>query len=70
VVPKSLIDQLSSKGKIYSVMTGVHRLNVLWYNKKVLDKNGINIGDKISFAEFFTAAEKLKAAGITPLGRR
>jgi glucose/mannose transport system substrate-binding protein len=67
VVPKSLIDQLSSKGKIYSVMTGVHRLNVLWYNKKVLDKNGIKIGDKISFADFFAAAEKLKAAGITPL---
>jgi glucose/mannose transport system substrate-binding protein len=67
VVPKSLIDQLSSKGKIYSVMTGVHRLNVLWYNKKVLDKNGIKIGNKISFADFFTAAEKLKAAGITPL---
>src|SRR4029077_11598340 len=62
VVPKSLIDQLSSKGKIYSVMTGVHRLNVLWYNKKVLDKNGIKIGDKISFADFFAAAEKLKAA--------
>ena len=67
VVPKSLIDQLSSKGKIYSVMTGVHRLNVLWYNKKVLDKNGIKIGDKFSFADFFAAAEKLKAAGITPL---
>jgi glucose/mannose transport system substrate-binding protein len=67
VVPKSLIDQLNSKGKIYSVMTGVHRLNVLWYNKKVLDKNGIKIGDKISFAEFFAAAEKLKAAGVTPL---
>ena len=67
VVPKSLIDQLSSKGKIYSVMTGVHRLNVLWYNKKVLDKNGIKIGDKISFAEFFAAAEKLKTAGVTPL---
>jgi len=48
-------------------MTGVHRLNVLWFNKKVLDKNGIKIGDKISFAEFFAAAEKLKAAGVTPL---
>jgi ABC-type glycerol-3-phosphate transport system substrate-binding protein len=67
VVPKALVEQLSSKGKIYSVMTGVHRLNVLWYNKKVLDKNGIKIGDKISFADFFAAADKLKAAGVTPL---
>jgi glucose/mannose transport system substrate-binding protein len=67
VVPKSLLDQLTSKGKIYAVMTGVHRGNVLWYNKKLLDKNGIKIGDKISFDEFFAAAAKLKAAGITPL---
>src|SRR5215469_4595500 len=62
VVPQALIDQLTSKGKIWSVMTGVHRLNVLWYNKKVLEKNGIKIGDKLSFAEFVAAADKLKAA--------
>jgi glucose/mannose transport system substrate-binding protein len=67
VVPKSLVDQLTRNGKIYSVMTGVHRGNVLWYNKKVLDKNGIKIGDKISFVDFFAAADKLKAAGVTPL---
>jgi glucose/mannose transport system substrate-binding protein len=67
VVPKSLLDQLTLKGKIYAVMTGVHRLNVLWYNKKILDQQGIKIGDKLSFADFFAAAEKLKAAGVTPL---
>jgi glucose/mannose transport system substrate-binding protein len=67
VVPQALVDQLTEKGKIYAVMTGVHRLNVLWYNKKVLDKNGIKIGDKLSLGEFFAAAEKLKAAGVTPL---
>jgi glucose/mannose transport system substrate-binding protein len=39
----------------------------LWYNKKVLEKNGIKVGDKMTFAEFFATAEKLKAAGVTPL---
>jgi glucose/mannose transport system substrate-binding protein len=67
VVPKSLLDQLTQKGKIYAVMTGVHRGNVLWYNKKVLDQHGIKIGDKISFSDFFAAADKLQAAGVTPL---
>ncbi len=69
VLPKSLIDNLltSKDGQIYIVLTGVHRNNGLWYNKKVLDKNGITIGDKLSFDDFFAAADKLKAAGVDPL---
>lgn len=67
VVPKGLIDILTKDGKTYAVLVGVHRGNVLWYNKKVLQKNGINAGGKMTFDEFFAAAEKLKAAGVTPL---
>lgn len=67
VVPKTLVDQLTRDGNIYAVLTGIHRGNVLWYNKKVLDKYGIKIGDKISFEEFFSAADKLKAADIPAL---
>ncbi len=67
VVPKDLIDMLSKNGQTYAVLVGVHRGNDLWYNKKVLEKNGIKVGDKMTFAEFFAAAEKLKAAGVTPL---
>ncbi len=67
VVPQGLIDLLSKDGQTYAVLVGVHRGNVLWYNKKVLEKNGIKVGDKMTFDEFFTAAEKLKAAGVTPL---
>jgi glucose/mannose transport system substrate-binding protein len=67
VVPKSLLDQVTFKGKIYAVLTGIHRENVLWYNKKLLKEHGINIGDTLSFEEFFAAAEKLKASGIAPL---
>src|SRR5215470_8776106 len=65
VLPKTLIDLLTEKdGNIYAVLTGVHRGNDLWYNKKLLDKNGITIGDKLSWDEFIKAADKLKAAGV------
>src|SRR6202011_2421213 len=67
IVPKDLIDLVSKDGQAYAVLVGVHRGNVLWYNKKVLEKNGIKVGDKMTFDEFFAAADKLKAAGVTPL---
>jgi glucose/mannose transport system substrate-binding protein len=67
VVPKGLIDMVTKEGKSYAVLAGVHRGNVLWYNKKVLDKNGIKIGDKMTIDEFLADAAKLKAAGVTPL---
>ena len=68
VFPKALVDMLAKDGKIYAVLAGVHHGNVLWYNKKLLDKNGIKVGDKMTFDEFFAACDKLKAAGIPALG--
>ena len=50
------------------MLAGVHRGNDLWYNKKLLEKNGITVGDKMTFDEFFAACDKLKAAGIPALG--
>jgi glucose/mannose transport system substrate-binding protein len=58
---------MSKDGEVYGVLAGVHRGNGLWYNKKVLEKNGIKIGEKLTYDEFFKDAEKLKAAGVTPL---
>ena len=55
VVPKDLIDMLTKNGQTYAVLVGVHRGNDLWYNKKVLEKNGIKVGDKMTFAEFFVS---------------
>jgi glucose/mannose transport system substrate-binding protein len=66
--PKGLVNLMSKGGKIYGVLPGVHRGNDLWYNKKLLAKIGITIGDKMSFDEFFAACDKLKAAGIPALG--
>ena len=59
---------MTKDGKIYAVLAGVHRGNDLWYNKKLLEKNGITVGDKMTFDEFFAACDKLKAAGIPRAG--
>jgi glucose/mannose transport system substrate-binding protein len=67
VVPQRLLDQVSKGGQVYAVLVGVHRGNVLWYNKKILKKHGIKVDDRLSFEQFFSAAQKLKAAGVLPL---
>jgi glucose/mannose transport system substrate-binding protein len=65
VMPKGLIDLISQNGNIYSVPVNIHRANILWYNPKVLKDNGITV--PTTWDQFFTAADKLKAAGVTPL---
>jgi len=67
--PKELVVNLMTKDrKIYAVLAGIHRGNVLWYNPKLLEKNGIKVGDQMTFVEFFAACDKLKEAGIAALG--
>ncbi len=65
IFPKGVLDIVSYQGHPYSVPVNIHRANVLWYNKTVLDAN--NIDPPKSFDDFFAAADKLKTAGITPL---
>jgi ABC-type glycerol-3-phosphate transport system substrate-binding protein len=51
VFPKELVvDLLTKKLKIYAVLVGIHRGNILWYNTKLLEKNGIKVGDQLSMA--------------------
>jgi len=69
VFPKELVVDLLTKDlKIYAVLVGIHRGNILWYNTKLLEKNGIKVGDQLSFDQFFAACDKLKASGIPALG--
>jgi glucose/mannose transport system substrate-binding protein len=64
--PAGLIDIVSgSDGKIYSVPLNVQRANLLWFNKSVLEVNGLSA--PTTWEEFKTAAQKLKAAGIVPI---
>ena len=43
----------------------IHRSNVLWYNKKIFDANGLTA--PTSWDDFFKTADILKSKNITPL---
>jgi len=51
--------------KVYSVPLNIHRANELWFNKQIFADN--NITPPATWADFKTAADALKAKGITPL---
>jgi glucose/mannose transport system substrate-binding protein len=57
---------VSKDGHPYSVPVNIHRANVLWYNVAVFEANGIDPDSIATFDGWKAAAEKLKAAGITP----
>ena len=68
--PKGVLDIVSAKDSsgtlhYYSVPLDIHRANVLWYNKTVFTAN--NLTAPTTWDQFFTAADALKAKGITPL---
>jgi len=67
VVPKGLMDSMTYNGKTYSVLTGIHRANTLWTNKKLFAQAHVSIGTNVTWTQFAAAATKLKAAGITPI---
>ena len=65
--PQGVLDIVSYDGHPWSVPVNIHRANVMWYNQAVLEANGIDPATLTTWGDFFTAAETLKAAGITPL---
>jgi glucose/mannose transport system substrate-binding protein len=67
VIPPTLIDQASQDTEQYSVPVGVHRGNGFWYNRQVLEENGVTVGETMTIEDFLAAAETLQGAGITPL---
>ncbi|MFC0624770.1 ABC transporter substrate-binding protein [Kribbella deserti] len=63
--PKSLLDNLTVDGKIYSVPANVHRANVVWANPAVLKKAGIDATKAPATIDAWIAdLDKLKAAGV------
>lgn len=65
VLPAQIADHMKCEGEWCAAPVNVHRINWIWGNKQILDDNGIEM--PASWDEFNAAAEKLKAAGITPL---
>jgi glucose/mannose transport system substrate-binding protein len=68
VVPPTLRAMHQFDGHYYSVPIDVQRTNLIWYNKRVLDKNGIDPEALTTWERFFDAATRLRAAGVkTPI---
>ena len=53
ITPDALIGMMTQDDDIYLVTVGVHRGNGFWYNKKLLDENGIEVGETMIVDEFF-----------------
>ncbi len=63
--PKGVLEIISHDNHYWSVPVNIHRANVLWYNKSVFSKAGVQ--PPKTFDEFKTVADKLKAQGISAL---
>jgi len=66
VLPPLLQDVMKYKGRYVAVPVNIHRVDWIWANPAVLAKVGVTAVPK-TWAEFNRVADKLKAAGITPL---
>ncbi|MCL5018647.1 MAG: ABC transporter substrate-binding protein [Candidatus Pacearchaeota archaeon] len=64
VTPKVVQVMCKFNGDFYSVPVGIHRTNVVWYNKKILDDAKINPSDITTWDSFFSACDKIKSSGI------
>ena len=63
--PQGVIDQITFDGDIHLVPVGVHRGNVMFYNKQLLADNGIEVNDDWTVEDYNAAAETLSGAGVT-----
>ena len=64
VFPTVVQDMVKFDGHYYAVPVNIHRANVVWYNKPLLDANGIDPTTLTSFDAFFAACDKLVAEGV------
>jgi len=64
VIPEVVRHMCQFDGHYYSVPVNIHRVNVVWYNKSLLDKNGIDPTTLTTWDAFFAACDKLKAGGV------
>jgi glucose/mannose transport system substrate-binding protein len=64
VMPSVVQDMVKFSGDYYAVPVDIHRHNLVWYNKPLLDKNSIDPTTLTTWSAFFAACDKLVAAGI------
>ncbi|MFQ1967528.1 ABC transporter substrate-binding protein [Aeromonas veronii] len=64
-MPPMVRATLSQNGALMAVPTGIHRVNWLWLNRKIFERNKLT--PPTDWAQFVTVANQLKKRGITPL---
>lgn len=63
LLPSVVSDVMKYDGKYVAVPVNVHRVNWMWANPEVFEKAGATVPK--TWDEFFVAADKIKAAGMT-----
>lgn len=58
---------IENRGHVMAVPLGIHRINTLFYNRKIFTR--LKLTPPATWAEFEVTANKLKEAGITPLAQ-
>jgi glucose/mannose transport system substrate-binding protein len=64
VVPPTVRKLCQIDGHYYLVPVGIHRVNLVWYDKAALDRVGVDPSSLTSWDKFFKAAELLKSKGM------
>jgi glucose/mannose transport system substrate-binding protein len=64
--PKDLLTLLKYKDHYWGVPVNIHRANVMWYNKALLEAN--NLMPPTTWDEFFAMCDTLKAKGVICYG--
>ncbi|MFT2111853.1 ABC transporter substrate-binding protein [Marinomonas sp. 2405UD68-3] len=65
VLPQVVSNTMKHEGHYVAAPVNVHRVNWLWANPEVFRKSGASIPS--TWKQFITEADKIKAAGFTPL---
>jgi glucose/mannose transport system substrate-binding protein len=65
VFPDWLLDETRYNGKLYGLPSNLHRLNTLFYNKRIFARLGLS--PPTSIEDLKSASRKLKRAGIDPI---
>ncbi len=65
VLPASVLERITYKGKVYFAPTNIHAENWIWTNTKIF--NEIGAAQPQTWDDIFAAAEKIKAQGLLPV---
>jgi glucose/mannose transport system substrate-binding protein len=63
-VPAVIRNMSRIDGHYYGVPIGIHRVNLIWYNKALLDKYGIDASSLTTWDKLFKAADLLRSKGV------